>query len=62
MRGCGDAGGRVKKRQCREVACLVCRGCKWLSGKGKGALFTDLSTGNGDKAVSAGGCGMRDAG
>ena len=34
----------------RENACRRGRGCKRLSGKGKAALFTDLSTGNGDKS------------
>ena len=43
------AGSRV--RGCGENACLTGRGCKWLPVKGKGALFTELSTGNGDNVV-----------
>ena len=32
-------------------ACLTGMGCKWLWANGKGVLFTDLSTGKGDKVV-----------
>ena len=55
VRECGSVRCRRRGVVCfvagagGESACLACRGCMWLSGKGKAGLFTGLSTGTGDK-------------
>ena len=48
---------RMQRGRYAGNARLTGRGCKSLPVKGKGVLFTELSTGNGDKLPGVG-CGI----